>query len=264
MIDLLAIDRWAARGDGWLHRVSAPAKLGVALAFIGALVVTPEAGPLAVLYAALVIALCTSRLPILPVLGLSLLPVLMSGAFAVTRVGTTWESALVIVEKGGISSLTLLLVVCTTPSTELFRALRRVMPTVLADMLFLAYRSIFILLSRALAARDALRLRGGKVGRLRRLQRGGLIGALSVLRATELASDQYAAMRLRGYPGMRRTAPLSWRPAPDLAVLAGTALLLAITLLPAAPGAPHTFLALTPLPAVPFFLAGGTRWPSPS
>jgi energy-coupling factor transporter transmembrane protein EcfT len=187
----------------------------------------------------------------------------MSGVFAVTRLGTTWESALVIVEKGAISSLTLLLVVATTPSPELFRAIRRVMPGLLADMLFLAYRSIFLLLGRALAARDALKLRGGRVSVVQRLRRGGLVGALAVLRATELASDQYAAMRLRGYPGTRRTAPLAWRPRPDLLVLAGAGLVLMAALLPVAQVRPLAFLALAPLLVVPLFLVGGSRWPSP-
>jgi energy-coupling factor transporter transmembrane protein EcfT len=263
MIDLLAIDRWSTQRSGWLHRVSVPAKLGVALALIGALIVTREAAPLAVLYAVLVIALCTSRLPVLPVLGLSLLPVAMSAVFAVTRLGTTWESALAIVEKGAISSLTLLLVVSTTPSPELFRAIRRVMPGLLADMLFLAYRSIFILLGRALAARDALRLRGGPASPVQRLRRGGLIGALSVLRATELATDQYAAMRLRGYPGTRRTAPLTWRPSTDLVLMGGAALVLVATMSPVVVSRPLTLLALAPLLVVPLFLVGGSRWPTP-
>ena len=51
---------------------------------------------------------------------------------------------------------------------------------------------------RALAAREALRLRGGRLSPVARLQRNALVGALSVLRASELAADQYAAMRMRG------------------------------------------------------------------
>ena len=263
MIDILAIDRWSAQGKSWLHRASASAKLGVALAVIAALVVSRDAAPLAILYVVLLFVLWTSRLPFLPVLGLSLLPVAMSGVFAVNRLGTTWESALVVVEKGAISSVTLLLVISTTPSPELFRAIRRVMPGLLADILFLAYRSVFIVLGRAIAARDALRLRGRRVSVVQRLRRSGLVGALAMLRATELASDQYAAMRLRGYPGATRTLPLVWRNWPDRLFIGGAGLVLMAMLLPFAQERPVSLLALAPLFLVPLFLAGGFRWPRP-
>lgn len=262
MIDILAIDRWSASGDGWLHRASAPAKMGVALAFVGALIVSSQAVPLAVLYAALVAALLTSRLPALPVLGLSLLPVAMSALFALTRLGTTWESALVIVEKGAITSLALLLVVATTPAPELFRAARRLMPATLADILFLAYRSIFILLGRALAAREALRLRASRVSILRQLRRNALVGALAVLRATELASEQYAAMRLRGYPGHHGAASLPWGPRSDLPLIVGAGVTVVAGAVLGGQVGPAALLPLVPLLVVPAFLVRGNPWPS--
>ncbi|MPZ16065.1 MAG: hypothetical protein GEU73_16865, partial [Chloroflexi bacterium] len=128
MIDTLAIDRWSSTGDSWLHRASAPAKLAAALGIVGALVVSREAAPLGFVYAVLLGVLLTSRLPVLAVLALSLLPVSMSAVFAITRLGTTWESALVIVEKGAITSLTLLLLVSSTPATHLFAVMWRAMP----------------------------------------------------------------------------------------------------------------------------------------
>src|SRR4030095_2009101 len=97
-------------------------------------------------------ALISTRLPVAPLLGLAVAPVMMSALFALTRLGSTWESAIVIVEKGFITSMALLLLVSTTPQTDLFRVLRRVLPRVLADMLLLGYRAVFILLRRALEA----------------------------------------------------------------------------------------------------------------
>ena len=198
MIDVLAIDRWSTRGRGWLHRAPTGAKLAAVGACIGVLVVSRDLAVLAVLYSGLLVALFTSGLPVRPVLLLSALPVAMSAIFAITRLGGTWESAIVIVAKGAITSLALLLLVGTTPATELFAALRRVMPRTLADMVFLGYRSIFILLGRAVAAREAIRLRSPRLSPVEGLRQNATVGALAVLRATELAADQYAAMRLRG------------------------------------------------------------------
>ncbi|HEU5318871.1 MAG TPA: CbiQ family ECF transporter T component [Chloroflexota bacterium] len=196
MIDVLAIDRWAGTGRGPLHRLAPAVKLGAVGAIVVFLVLVRAPAPLAALYAGLLLALATSGLPAWRVLALSLLPVVMSAVFAISRAGG-WETALAVILKGAITSLTMLLLVSTTPHTALLRSARRVLPGVLADMLFLGYRALFVLVGRALAAREAVRLRGTRVPWHARLRRGGLVGGLAVLRATELATEQYAALRLR-------------------------------------------------------------------
>lgn len=197
MIDLLALDRWSATGRSWLHRLPAGVKVAVVAATVGLLVALRDPLPLAFLYASLLACLVSARLPALPLLALSLAPIAMSGVFAISRAGGGPEAVAAVVLKGAITSLTMLLLVSTTSHTTLLRLVRRVLPATRAEMLFLGYRSIFILLGRALAARDALRLRGTPAPWHARLQRGSLVGALAVLRATELAADQYAALRLR-------------------------------------------------------------------
>ncbi len=213
MIDLLAIDRWSATGHSWLHRLPAGAKATAVLVVVGLLVAVHEPAPLAPLYALLLVCLVSTRLPVLPILGLSLAPVVMSSVFALSRAGGGTEAAAVVVLKGAITSLTMLLLVTTTPHTALLRLVRRVLPATLAEMLFLGYRSIFIVLGRALAARDALRLRAAPAPWHARVRRGSLVGALAVLRATELATDQYAALRLRTPSSAARpvTVPLGAR-----------------------------------------------------
>ena len=100
MIDLLALDRWSSQGTSWLHRASAPAKLGAVLICIMFLIVSRDPLGLALLGAALGAALISSRLPLIPLLGLAIAPVTMSALFALTRLGGTWESAIVIVDLG--------------------------------------------------------------------------------------------------------------------------------------------------------------------
>lgn len=201
MIDPLALDRWAATGRDWLHRLPAGVKLGAVAGVIALLVATQQVTILVSVYALLLLVLLTARLPLL-LLALSVLPVIMSGVFAISRFGAGWEALAAIVLKGAISSLMMLMLAASTPHTQLLRLARRVLPNTLADMLYLGYRSLFIILSRGLAARDAVRLRGGPAPIARRLHRGAVVGALAVLRATELASDQYAALQLRSGSGV--------------------------------------------------------------
>ena len=201
MIDFLAIDRWAATGRGWLNRVPPAAKLAAVAAIVAFLVAVREPVALSGLYAVLLVALLTSGLPVLAVLAISWVPVLMSAVFALSRLGGGVELAAAVVLKGAITSLSMLLLVSTTSHVALLRAARRALPGPLADMLFLGYRALFVLLGRAVAAREALRLRGGAAPLIMRMRRGALVGGLTVLRAVELASDQYAALRLRTTSG---------------------------------------------------------------
>ena len=226
MIDVLAVDRWSGRTHGWLHRASAPAKIVAAGACISVLITSRDVATLALVYAGLLAALVTSGLPVRPLLALSGIPLLMSAAFAITRLGGTWESAIAIVEKGAITSLVVLLLIASTPAIDLFRVIRRIMPRTLAEILFLGYRSIFILVGRAFAAREALRLRSARLALPVQLRRNALVGALAVLRASELAADQYAAMRLRGLGDGRDLDGPRWRGAGDAPILGAVTLLL--------------------------------------
>ena len=260
MIDVLAVDRWSARGSGWLHRASAPAKMVAVAACIAVLVASRDVGVLALVYTGLLAALFTSGLPARPLLALSAMPVAMSALFAITRLGASWDSAIVIVEKGAISSLALLLLVASTPATDVFQVLRRVMPRTLAEILFLGYRSIFVLLGRGLAARQALRIRGARLALPAQLKRNALVGALAVLRASELATEQYAAMRLRGPGVVRDVYSAGWRRPVDLVVLVCVSTLIACSLTVGRLAEAERLVPLASAILVLVLVSGVARW----
>ncbi len=259
MIDVLAIDRWSSQERGWLHRASAPAKLAAAAACIAVLVASRDVAVLALVYGALLAALMSSRLPLRPLLALSALPLAMSALFAITRLGTTWEAAIAIVEKGAITSLVLLLLVASTPAIQLFQVMRRVMPRTLAEILFLGYRSVFLLLGHALAAREAVRLRSARLSFPTRLKRNALVGALAVLRASELATEQYAAMRLRGLGASAVDGP-RWRWPSDLNVVLAITLLLGASFLIGRITDAERFLVPTVTGPLLILASGVARW----
>ena len=263
MIDVLAIDRWSSQRRGWLHRASAPAKLVAVAACIAILIASRDVAVLALVYASLLATLVTSGLPVRPLLVLSAIPLTMSALFALTRLGGTWASAVAIMEKGAITSLLLLLLVASTPAVDLLSVVRRVIPRTLAEILFLGYRSIFILVARVLAAREAVRLRSGHMPLPAQLRRNALVGALAVLRASELASEQYAAMRLRGLgaaPGLARARS----PGADATVVTAGAILVAgsVVVGQAADGTRQALLAALALALV--VILGFGLWRRPS
>jgi len=116
----------------------------------------------------------------------------------------------------------------TTPFLSLVRAMRSLgLPSILADMLLLTYRYLFVLLETLTTMQRSMRLRGFHHHSPRdrwfqpdwkHLQRfASLMGTLFI-RSYEQSDRIYTAMRLRGYGSTPNRVPYR----PSLAVEAGT------------------------------------------
>lgn len=206
-MDLGAIDRWA-RQDGPLHRATPRSKLvGVALA-VAALTLSTSPQVVGGLALGWLLVVLGTRVPVTAALLLVGYAMAFAGLYAfLTWEGSWSEAALLVLKAGGTASSVLSLIV-TTPYPEIFRALRRWLPSLLVDALLLTYRSLFILLHRWDHLWAALRLRHGisrrHPVRTARATAPGL-GVL-LLGALDRSETLYEAMLLRGYRG-RIAAP---------------------------------------------------------
>ncbi|MGH2353265.1 MAG: energy-coupling factor transporter transmembrane component T [Chloroflexota bacterium] len=214
------LDRWAAGGTSWLHRASALAKWLVLLSAVLLAILAWTPWALLAGYLALLLAAASCRLPLRPLLVLSLLPVPLVGLYALSRWDGSLATPLTIVSKGMVTAMAGLLVAATTPFPDLLAPATRVLPPVIADSLVLTYRAIFVLAGRVEALWLAIRARGGFFRRpaagvlpwpargtslRRRFEVGTTGAALAVLRGADLSGRLYDVMRLRGYQG--RLAP---------------------------------------------------------
>ncbi len=199
----VVVERWS-RGSSPLHARDARAKLGALLAFLIAVATTPPVAQAAfAAYAALLaIAIGISRLPVRAVLRRAALVLPFSTTFAVI----TWWSgdsarALALAEKSFLSGLAALLLVATTPLTDLLRGLESVgVPRPLILVVQFLYRYLFVISEQAQHMRLAARCRQG-LGRGSRFHAAA--GALGVLfaRSWERADGIYRAMLARGFSG---------------------------------------------------------------
>ena len=193
-----------------MHRRDARCKLAVLTAFLAAVSTTPPASAFAFsAYAALLVsAAAASRLPLGGLLRRAALVLPFSATFALI----TWWSgdplrALALAEKSFLSGLAALLLVATTPLTQLLAALESLrVPRLLILVTQFVYRYLFVISEQAQHMRLAAQSRGAHIApRLRGFQAAA--GALSVLfaRSWERADGIYRAMLARGFAG--RFAP---------------------------------------------------------
>ena len=207
----VVVERWSRRSSP-LHARDARAKLGALLAFLVAISTTPpQAARAFVAYSALLaVAIVSARLPFQGLLGRAALVLPLSATFA----AVTWWSgdparAIELAVKSFISGLAALLLVATTPLTQLLNALESLgVPRPLILVVQFLYRYLFVISEQAQHMRLAARCRQG-LGLDRRSRFYAAAGALGVLfaRSWERADGIYRAMLARGFSG--RFSPLA-------------------------------------------------------
>jgi len=206
-MDIAAVDYWANVRASYLHRVSALAKLCAAGFLIAGVAISRDPFVLLAIYLAVAGAVVATGLPTLGILKLSAYPVI----FAVLYAASAWDGTLyfpaLIVLKTLAAAISVVAVIATTPYPQSFAVLRRLLPGVIADALFLTYRSLFILMSLLNTLLTAMRLRGGLsrhdyIQNVRGVAAG--LGPL-IIRGISLSERFWEVLRIRGYAGRLQT-----------------------------------------------------------
>lgn len=199
-MDLAYLDYLAAHGESPLHKASAPSKLFMLFIFISFIIISHSVIFLALSGLIILTLFALSKLPIKKISHLLFYPLFFSSVFALSGLGGTLSPAALVLKAVNTASL-LILLLCTTPYYRIFSLLSVFLPALLVDILFISYRSFFLLIRQLSGLFTALRLRGG-------LQRGrflsnlkNITSALSVtlLRSFELNERLYQVIQLRGY-----------------------------------------------------------------
>ena len=203
MINTLSrIDYLASAGRTPWHRASALSKLILAAALIALAVFAPRLTLLAAVFVLAGALALSGGMPWRLVLIAAGYPALFSGLFIASAWDGSWQSPARILLRPLSASLTAVWLVGTTPYPDLFAPLSRVLPRSIGDALFLTYRALFELMSRAERLWRSVRLRGGaSVSARQRLTLAGEGLGTLVLYGFERGQRQYATMLLRGHSG---------------------------------------------------------------
>lgn len=199
---LVQIDYLASSGRSPWHASSALAKLALTFGAVGVALFAPGVPLQLALYALAWTLALTSRLPFRLLLAAASYPLLFALLFALLRWDGDWRGAARTVLRPLIAALFAVWLVGTTPYPDLFAPLSRILPRPVADGLFITYRALFELLTRAERLFRALRLRGAaRTGAAQRLRVAGEGLGTLVLYGFERGQRLHATMLLRGYDG---------------------------------------------------------------
>ncbi len=225
-MDLAYLDYLAAHGESPLHKASVPSKFLMLLILISFIIISPSVAFLA-LSAMLIFGLfLLSGLPIKKFLHLLFYPLFFASVFALTGLGGTLPPAALILKAVSTAAL-LLLLLSTTPYYQIFGFLSYFLPGLLVDILFISYRSFFLLIRLLSGLFTTLKVRGG-------IQRGKLFISLknittalgaTVLHSFELNEKLYQVIQLRGYRQgfVEQREKINWSRCDLLPLLVGTA-----------------------------------------
>jgi energy-coupling factor transporter transmembrane protein EcfT len=210
------VDFWACHGTSPLHKASPSVKLiGLGL-IITAVIMTNSPFVAFGIYGALLLAAAGTGLPLRRLILLGSYPVLFALVYAWASFRGSWYGPGLILGKTLSLSMAAVLNIATTPYPEVLRRLTRFLPPVLRDVVFLTYRSVFILLGLAEDLGRILRLRGGLTpGRILTNLRNlaGVFGIL-LIKAIDQSQHVHSVMRVRGYAGLLvdpKPGAIDWR-----------------------------------------------------
>ncbi|MEZ5400799.1 MAG: energy-coupling factor transporter transmembrane component T [Bryobacteraceae bacterium] len=210
------LDSWS-RGDSWLHRRDARAKLLATLFML--IAVGTSAVPLAHL-APVACAAAVSRLPPVSLAARAalVLPFTLSFA-AVSILGGDWNRAYLVIIRSMLSAATVAILTGVTPLPSLVRGAERLgAPRLLMEVIQFLYRYLYVLYDQAARMRWASQSRGG----FRWEAAGGAIGVLFAS-SYQRAEAIHRAMLARGFDGRLQRSTLGRMGAADIAMAAGVA-----------------------------------------
>lgn len=201
-MDIGRVDASATRGNSALHRTAPVPKLIAFALVLAAVVMTTNVLVLAGIALTLAAVAIGHRLPLKPMFALAAYPGIFAAVFAFAASASLLSAALIVL-KAVTAALAAVLLMFTTPYPQVFAPLQRVLPGIIGDVLFMTYRSLFLLLEAFSHTLRAARLRAGLVGvqpiRSARTVTRSLGGVL--LYSIDLSQRTYDVMRLRGYDG---------------------------------------------------------------
>lgn len=199
-MDITYLDSVAFWGKSRLHDAEALSKMIFAALIIAAAIInTSLIGQVAILFSLILLARFAGRLAIGFLLHLSFYPAIFALIFALS--GLSILPAEVLLLRVINISMTLLILISTTPYPELFAYLKRFMPSLLVDLIYLTYRGFFILIKQIGNFTVAIKLRSGfQWNRPHRslVNMGAGLGHVLV-HALESGDHISESLKLRGY-----------------------------------------------------------------
>ncbi|MDH4221952.1 MAG: energy-coupling factor transporter transmembrane protein EcfT [candidate division Zixibacteria bacterium] len=202
-MDLAYLDYLATGGNSFFHRTSPGLKLIFSLLLIGIIILVKEVLFLVIILLFLYLIILLSKLPFHRIFLLSLFPLIFTLIFAYASLGRGWEWFFIILLRVLGTATTMIILFSTTPFPCIFASLGKIFPEFIITVLFMTYRSVFILFSVFDDIRSGFKLRGGFQLKHPKRSLFNLARAFGYLLLKGIDDSQrfYENLRIRGFQG---------------------------------------------------------------
>ncbi len=195
------IDRLANGTYSSIHSARVLSKFIFTVFMISAFIISNRVEFTLALLGVILFLFWLGAVPFKTVANLALYPLFFSSIFALMELRSSTIGALMIIIRAVGAALTLVLLITTTPYTDLFSFLSLWLPKILIDTFMFTYRSVFILLDRLSNLMKSMKLRGGYSSFNIFKNMKNIAGALGVLIITsfDMSERMHKIYSLRGY-----------------------------------------------------------------
>jgi energy-coupling factor transporter transmembrane protein EcfT len=194
-VDLSYLDYLSTCGRTPLHRAGPLSKVLLAAAFVASAVLARDTRAGLAGASLGVVVILVAGIPARVAAGLLAYPAVFGWAFSA---GDPWLGCLrAVTAAGGVIA-----VLGTTRFSDVHSIVAACMPRLLADSIYLTYRSFFILSDEVARVSRAVRLKGA-----RDLRALGAAAAAALLRSVDISERLYMVLIMRGYDETVRPAP---------------------------------------------------------
>jgi cobalt/nickel transport system permease protein len=228
------VDRNAALGSSFLHAVAPESKMLAAFFLLVAALAAGRWELLALLILFLSALLFYTGTKVTEQAVFLIYPLFFGGLFGGILLGYRQAALALVLLRACSAVFVLLLLITTTPYIRLFAVLSRFLPVVLVDIMFLTYRSFFILTGQIQETITAVRLKGGYdlSSLAQSLKNAARILGFTLLKSVEMNEKNFRILLLRGYEGgiMPANGAYTWG-RQDIVPVAFSSILLALAVL---------------------------------
>ncbi len=208
------IDYFANRKDSRLHTASALSKVIATLIVIASVVMNSNLRALIIILGIILLTVRISKLPLGRILKWGIYPVVFAAVFAIgifvrdvagLGVFSALHTPAVLMLRSLCAALSLILLLSTTPYTQVFALSRRFLPELIVGTMILTYRFFFILIDELDNLMRVMRLKGGGLSVRKIIDNlgdyGRIVGVL-LIRSIDLSERMYKIFLVRGYRGV--------------------------------------------------------------
>jgi cobalt/nickel transport system permease protein len=225
-LDIQILDELACNGHTTLHESAPAAKVVAAGALLAATILAGSPGLAVAVVVTVAVPAWLAGQPIRKTIPFALYPLVFAAIFAVSVARSNPSLALLVVIRAFAAGFIMITLLTTTSFVDVFALLGSVLPVVVADAMFMAYKAFFVLMGELSDLLVTIRLRGADSGArgpralLRTLRNYGEILGVLILHSVDMTERTYRVMQVRGYSGRIRVEPRDrrFRPA-DLAIV---------------------------------------------